>query len=422
MKYSLLLLPLFFSCSYLVDSFENDFLAQNNIQPKETTEQTTCNIIQKNMLINESASSQETFNNILTEISSRHFISFIDRLVLWSFAQINLRPDLNSPHAKLQILLNFNGKETYYNSFSQNKEDYSYFHLLESLLKKYKSRHTLKELASFFDQYNKLEFKVTSSFEAFLNENKLEISKSRDLRKFYIRGDETLKENEGITRVGIVNLVNQYNKSKHRSKENIQNFLFNFTDLKKVEPFCNFDMNLYKDSIFLINEKKVQSHTFGMHFQGNTFMAVSSQNIESIESYKSTPVFKGQSNVRAASLCSFRDKTQKDKRLWLVSANSRHPGQHLYHLVEYGIEDTLKLQSLDNMLRFSRHLFLKNPVRLIIESRRSNKGQIKELLKLDIPIYNSKKLGQIWGFYQGPKEHSFLLDARRQGSIDCNSK
>jgi hypothetical protein len=71
------------------------------------------------------------------------------------------------------------------------------------------------------------------------------------------------------------------------------------------------------------------------------------------------------------------------------------------------------------MLSFSRHQFLKNPVRLIIESRKSTHKQLNELLKLNVPIYNAKKLGKIWGLQSTPEYSKFLLDERQQGHLTC---
>ena len=104
----------------------------------------------------------------------------------------------------------------------------------------------------------------------------------------------------------------------------------------------------------------------------------------------------------------------------LASSNSRDPGQHLYHLIEYGLQEMNEIQKLDGLLKFSRHLFLKNPIRLILESERSSANQLTELLKLNMPIYNSEKLGKIWGYLKVKKKQHFIIDNRRSGEISCN--
>ena len=126
--------------------------------------------------------------------------------------------------------------------------------------------------------------------------------------------------------------------------------------------------------------------------------------------------FKGQANSRAPGICSFQTKNSKT---WIVSSDSRDPGQHIYHLLEYGLLDTQEPEKVDKLFRFSRHLFLKSPVRLVIESRRSTEEQMNELLKLNIPIYNSQKLGKMWGFQSGKSLSTFILDDRRIGSLTC---
>lgn len=409
------------SCSYLIESYDKDILEEKEISPLDQTQKTTCRIIQKNMLLNENESSQKIFNDLIKKITNQHLISFIDRTVLWSFIQMNIRPDLSSPTAKLQVLIFLNGKETYYNSFTKNGSGLPYMYLLEYLLKKHKSRYKLKRLAQIYDKYLSGPFKVSSDFEQFLESYKSSLSKNPILKTAFMRGDETLKEGEGIPILKVSPLVVSYLKSKRRIKYKVNNHLFKYQNNTSFVPSCNFDMNLYKESIFLINKENVKGHVFGLKNKSNAFMAVSSQYIENLKSLNKTTAFQGYSNTRSASLCSFKNRLKKFNKTWLVSSESRDPGQHLYHLLEYGLEGVNKLGTLDDMLKFSRHLFLKNPVRLVIESRRSDKQQISELLKLDIPIYNAKKLGKVWGFFRNKNQSSFILDARRQGHIECNS-
>jgi len=409
------------SCSYLIDSYEKDVLKTNNIVPKDLTENTTCQIIQKNILINESKGSQEDFESFIKNVSRDHILKFIDKVVLWSLMQINIRPDLNSPTAKLQVLLHLNGQEKYYNAYLEQGLGFPYFYLLEHLLTTYKSRYSLIELTAIYDQNMKSNFKVTSGFANFLESKKSSLTKHSIFEKTYLRGDETLKKSERIPKVTLTGFVKHYLKNKKKNNYELKEFLFSYKENSSFVPKCNFDMNLYDNSIFLINKKKVQGNVFGLKERENAFMAISSQLISEIKPLLNSSLLEGSSNSRSAALCMFKDRFKPQSNLWLISSDSRDPGQHLYHLLKYGIEDVKQVSEIDQMLKFSRHLFLKNPVRLIIESRRSDQKQIEELLKLNIPVYNAKSLGKIWGYFKNDNQASFILDARQPGELSCNS-
>jgi hypothetical protein len=111
---------------------------------------------------------------------------------------------------------------------------------------------------------------------------------------------------------------------------------------------------------------------------------------------------------------------EKDKnKIWAFSNQSRDPGQHLFHLVRYGLPSSQTTAEVDKLIRHSRHLFLSDPVRLIIESERSSDEQVENLLKLNLPIYNADKLGNIWAYTQFAEGNRFIIDDRNPGAFRC---
>ncbi len=424
MKASTLFFTLFLlsSCSLFLNNFENDVLEQNDIQPLSQTKTVYCPNAPQDTIISETAESANNFNRFLKKIEKSKKLKFIDKAVLWSLLQMNLRPDLSSPTAKLQVVIKIKHKEEYLNSYATKEELFPFLKGLDLLLKKYKSRYSLMELASLLDYSFHYPRVVSSDFEQFLIANQKTLKAVPIFKKNFFRGDETLKELETLPALSIKSLVKRYQKTASDQNYKHKNFLFQSSENTKTVPMCNFDMGLYKDSLFLIDDKKIQSYIFGIKSKESTFMAVSGQHIKKISPLNKTFLIKGDSNVRSASLCLFKDQLAPKRHLWLVSTNSRDPGQHLFHLYQYGVEQVQNISELNSMMRFSRHLFLKNPVRLVIESRRSSEKQLNELLKLNIPIYNAKTLGTIWGFYQDDKDSSFILDDRRKGNLQCSSK
>ena len=411
------------SCSYLIKSYDEDIINQKGIKPLDETSKTYCAERSNLILVNDNEHSQKVFSQYIVNLEKKRLLSFIDKVVLWSFAQMNLRPDLSSPTSKLQILIKTNKEDKYFLSYSESDESYPYLHLLSQLLRQFGSRYSISELAQIYDRGAPRSMKVSLGLSEFLSLNQNRISSSNELKRFFLRGDEPLREKEGLPFLGAKKMVNLYSRSKKKVKYEIKSHLFSkFQQNSSFVPQCNFDMNLYKDSLFLISEEKVRANTFGLKDGKNVFLASSSQRIETYKSIAGTIAISGDSDVRPASLCTYKKRLEPQESLWLISSESRDPGQHLYHLQEYGLHQVESVPDFDKLLRFSRHLFLRNPVRLIIESRRSQEDQIRELLKLDIPIFNAKKLGKIWGFYENDSDASFLLDVREQGFIKCLEK
>lgn len=417
MKYSLFFILI--SCSFFIDQFDKDLLEEKGINTKSTTKQTHCEIIQKTILISENQNTVKQYQKFIGSITKRIPLKFIDRVALWSMVQMNARPDLSSPTSKLQIFLSLQDKDYFFNAFSKSQEGFPQFYLLETLLKKFDSKYTLGELAGLYDQYFSHQLTVTKDFENFLVTHQLAIKKNPILSDYYIRGDESLREGETLPRISMKKMYRYYQKTSKINYE-VTNFLFKSQTKENLTTECNFEMSLYENSIFLINDQLLKSHIFGYKSGQDMFFATASQANVKIEPIGSLPFFKGESNSRSAAMCHFKN-SEKQTQMWFISSQSRDPGQHIFNLMEYGIENVDEIKSLDTMIKFSRHQFLKNPVRLVIESRRSSNKQIDELLKLNIPIYNSKKLGKIWGFYQSRNQSSFLLDDRRDGYVECNS-
>lgn len=386
--------------------------------PKKEIEQITCEQRPRFSLISEDNLIQKDFSHFIQHTSKK--LQFVDMVVLWSLIQMNMRPDQSSPSAKLQILIKTSDKEKYFNSYSQDKNAMPYLNLLNQILKEYRSKYSLLQLARLLDQDYQGKFLVSKDFEHFLTQNKINILQSKLLKKYFARGDETLKNHERIPKVSFRSLVKKYLKSRKLVSYDLKRLLFSYPLSKQEAIKCNFDMGLYKNSLFLINKAQIKSNIFGMKSASNSFMAVSSQEITSFTQFGKTLFFQGKSHVRSASVCSYNSTAQESfKDLWLISSGSRDPGQHLYHLLQYGITQVKDDRELSSMLSFSRHQFLKDPVRLIIESRRSNEKQINELLRLNIPIYNAKSIGRVWGKFNHSKNSSFFLDERRQGHLLC---
>ncbi len=411
------------SCSLFIQNFQHDILTVNKIKPLSLTNKTTCENKKADIVISENPDAQTSFKRFIDKVQKEKKLQFIDKVVLWALLQMNYRPDLSAPTSKLQLLLKINNKEEYFNNFSNQIGSFPYLNGLNNLLKKYKSRYSLKDHAKLIDRHFHSHFIVSKGFESFLATNKQTLANNKQFKKTYFRGNEPLKELETIPKINFSRIVAEYFKTRKKYQYKTNRFLFHYKSDLTFVPQCNFDMGLYRDSLFLINEKKIVSHTFGLKIGDDSMLAVSGQDYAGLNNIPNTFLLTGKSDIRSASICTFKSKLKKKRdTLWLISTNSRDPGQHLHHLLQYGLNTIQSAAELNTMMKFSRHLFLKDPVRLVIESRRSSEKQLSELLKLNIPIYNAKKLGTVWGYYQNSKGATFVLDDRRKGHLECTSK
>lgn len=413
----LALLILLSSCSAFIDRLDKNLLNSKQEKYFGNVKEVTCKEKKAPVqLMNSNQKSQEIFLNTLNDSLKNYKFTFVEKLVVWTLFQFNLRPDIQSPSSKLQTVVYYKNKDNYYHFYSKDPNSYASLFGLDYLLKKYPSRFSLLTLGKIVDEKFKNSYLVSKDFENFLIKNQEQLYLKSPFKERFFRGDETLKENENIFAQKLVPLIKLYMKSKSKLKYQVSQKLFEYKT-PQLTSYCNYDMNMYNNSIYLIHKDFINSHLFGMKLNNQYFLASSSQDFSGLESIAGTHFIKGRSLSRSAAFCQFN--FQKGQKIWLSSTKSRDPGQHLYHLIEYGIDGVKNISELEQIMRFSRHLFLENPHRLIIESKRSSEQQLDRILKIDIPIYNAQSLGKVWGHFQSPKENSFIIDDRESGHLLC---
>lgn len=409
------------SCSLFINKIDDDLLNKQTVSYKKTKKsESYCKKTDRFEFISEDKKSQRYFTKFLDQIGQKRKLTYADKVVLWSLVQMNIRPNHSSPTSKIQFLIKKNSRTYFYHVFSnKEKRSYPYLHGLNTLLNKFGTNHGLRKLGRIIDQEYNSQFFVSEFFADFIKDNKKEISNNKYLKRAYLRGDETLQKGERIIKQLISPLISDYFKTRTKDLYSISNYLFSYKRNNNIKANCNYDMGLYNSSIYLIHDQVIKSNTFGFRDRGNIFLADSTQEFSKISPIKNTLFFEGKSNGRSPAICQFDRPLLEDWDLWLISSQSRDPGQHLFHLIEYGLQDIKEVKQISSMLNFSRHLFLKKPIRLIFESERSSSEQLNELLKLNMPIYNAEKLARIWGLFKNNKIQQFLLDQRRTGSLSC---
>jgi hypothetical protein len=411
----LFLIALLSSCSFLIGKIDTTVVDQKDYLKNIPETPTFCPLESKPrlQLINTNAHSQQVYLEMIEKLPG---LDFLDHLALWTLLQQSVRPDQSSPTSRFQILLRQNGESQYLDFFSETKEDQlPLLFGLDWIIKRFKKKTSLEYYARLLDtQAPKI--RVGKNLEGFLQANVAKIKEDQELAPYFVRGTEPLKENERVPRLSYLDVVKHYRSRENNQKVIVNTSLTGFVTASGHRGSCNYDFNLYDNSIFLIDKVIPVANLFGLSLDAKAFMATTSQKIDEIRPVHNFPLFYGESKVRSSAVCVIENQQEL---IWTFSNFSRDPGQHLFHLIRYGLTRSKSTPEVDRLIRHSRHLFLSDPIRLVIESNRSRSDQIENLLKLNLPIYNAEKLGNIWAFTEFSGEQRFIIDDRNVGAFTC---
>lgn len=414
--YKLLFLLLLSSCSFLISKIETPITIDEDLASKAPQIQNYCQTEERPALqiVGPSGNSQDVYFKLVKNLPK---LDFIDHFALWNLFQLSVRPDQSSPSSRLQVLVHQGERTYYFDFFSEEENDqYPFIYGIEWVLKKFNKKRTLEYYAAILNRNLQQNLKIGKDFESFLIKNIREIKASPELAPYYFRGTDALKENETSPTLNYQEVVKIYRSAEKKQKIIINTSLTPFVTDKGNSGNCNYDFNLYDNSIFLIDKVIPIANLYGLSLPESGFLASSSQKLTSIRPLGNLPLFRGVSKVRSSAVCMIENNNNK---IWAFSNQSRDPGQHLFHLVRYGLPQAETTAEVDKLIRHSRHLFLSDPVRLIIESGRSSDEQVENLLKLNLPIYNADKLGNIWAYTRFKDGGRFIIDDRNPGVFKC---
>lgn len=413
-------LPILFlaACSFFIDKIEKPLVKDKTLVGNTPEVASYCSLEEKSdfQLVGTNNNSQKVYTEIIKNLN-REKLDFMDHFALWNLLQLSIRPDQSSPTSRIQVLIQNGGKSYYFDFFSEASENqYPLLYGIEWILKKFGKKQPLEYYARILDANIGGKLKLGKDFESFLIKNLAAIKNEPDLAPYYFRGTDVLKEDETSPTLNYQKVIKYYRKVHKDQKAVINTSLTHFETEKGNSGNCNYDFNLYENSIFLIDKVIPVANLYGMAIKDSAFLASTSQRLDVIKSLHGFPLFKGESKVRSSAVCLMDNGGNK---IWTISNQSRDPGQHLFHMIRYGLPGAQTVAEVDRLIKHSRHLFLSDPVRLVIESERSNEEQIENLLKLNIPIYNADRLGNIWSYVVFKDSTRFIIDERNPGAFLC---
>lgn len=428
---------LFSSCGFLSKKVESlvspeidtAAIKKETSYPKLNKKNLYCFENRKTHLLLEDESTIKYYRPLIPSIFESKSFSFIQKAAILSLIEMSRRPDKASPSARLQYYLRFNNKTHYYDFRPVGLDDDSKMPFLkgiEILIKNFDPSKNLNSIAEILDKALPENINVSPELEKFLQTNRNELLKNEKLVETFFKGDEVLTKHESFKRINFKKLISSFYSEKIATDgfyESAKNSLFAIdAGDPNLELKCNVDINKnngLKEELFTTEQKK--SHYFAIKEGSNFFIAVSSAVIQKpFKNYGPTYFLKSRPPPTPLPICQLKNDLQD---ITLFSTAGRNPAQHLKHLISYDIKQVDSYQSLEELLTFSRHLFLSDPDRILYESKRGRKAQLDFFLTMNFPIYHVETLGDIIGVAafksrQG-EERSLIVDDRSLARIWC---
>lgn len=442
-RFFLILSTLFLltSCTYFSKKFES--MAQENTESSTKVTGSKkinyCPANTKLQYISEDEYTSKFYSQLHPQIFENKNYSFAKKALIFSLLEMSRRPDLASPFSRFQFYIRVNGKNYYYdfrpkdNSKDNSKESSKdgqkmpFMRALEYIAQRFIPGQSILSIATEMDAIIPTGLPVSQDFENFLRDNKNNLVRNEELTARFIKGDEVLTRYETFKRINYRALTEQYLKNHSKADSYVfDNNPLNLNKSKKenFQSNCNYNLDKemsLKDTLMAIQEPKY-SHHISMSEGDDFFLAVTSNDL--MIPFETIPklgyFMKSKTPNSPLPICEFIGANQE---IILFSNKGRNPVQHLQHLVAYDIDQIDSAMMLNELLNFSRHLFLSNPDRILYESKRGRKAQLDFFLAMNFPIYHVDNLGNLFGHatfkHENKSEKTLYSDDRSPARLWC---
>lgn len=388
-----------------------------------------CPANSKFQYISEDEYTSKFYNQLHSSLFENKNYSFAKKAVMFSLLEMTRRPDRASPYSRFQFYLRLNGKTYYYDfrpKVATDDQKMPFMKGLETIIQKFVPGQTLSGIAGEMDSIVPKGMAVSQEFENFLRDNSADMAKSDELTARFFKGDEVITRYETFDRVNYRTLTDLYLKNFSKSDGYVwdkDGLTANKSAKENFQANCNYNLNKemsLRDAIVTTDQRI--SHYVGISEGNDYFLAVTSSDL--IRPFTTVPklgyFMKTKIPTTPLPICEFKGATQN---IVLFSSNGRNPVQHLQHLVAYDIDQIDSPIMLNELLNFSRHLFLSNPDRILYESKRGRKAQLDFFLAMNFPIYHVEALGNLFGHasFKNDKRSENILysDDRSSARLWC---
>lgn len=410
--YSLILIITLFSCSKLTEKIsdhDNPVLSGSKIIKKKP-----CNFENTQLLISD-ANSLDYYESFFKNKNFRE-LSIVEKVSIIFFSEFYRRPDITSTQSQLQLIDISDNDVQYYDLDSNSiKGDQKALYTIDYFLSKNKKKSIL-QLFEIFLSTVPSQIPVDSGFERFVKENKSLISDNPILSKFWLKSDEP------ITRFETFSSQFDFGNIKKYGHPNFSTATFNKFDFYENKDFssinCNFDFNSDKDNLYIDKAENDLINYFALKEGNRTIIVVSSSVKHDQLISKTETIVKVRPKLPPIPVCVFKNKNQ-NSLIVTTSIDGRSKSQHLKHLIDYEIYNSTEFSQVNEILNFSRHLFLNSPDRILYESKRGRKDQLEFFLAMNFPIYHADNIGNVIGLACFGTNCNLLNDDRNNSELKC---
>lgn len=376
------------------------------------------------VLLGSDKTAVKTFESFLKKAG---YLNKIEKMVAWSLFQMNMRPDLATPSSRFQVLTNTKTGVQYWDfkdsaldmDIPKSSPPMTFLFGLETLLNTYSTRHNLRTISTMLDNHLPLKVPISADFAGFIDQEKSRLASNKTFLKSFFKAGEQLRYGESIPKLPFTRIINRYYKFKNRISVEVStsNQMYSYTlpGGANQEALCNVDVQKYSQSEYEISpDDRERHHPFAIKFkEGQFFLAVTSISNRNYRPLLDTFLMETTQDKTSVPLCY---QLKESGASAYLSFKGRDPGQYLYNLFQYSIHQSTGPEELDQYLRYPRHLILKNPLRILYESSRSNEKDLDKFLDQNIPIYHSQSLGEVWLY---SPESGFVIDDRGKAHLSC---
>ncbi|MBH49080.1 MAG: hypothetical protein CME71_13005 [Halobacteriovorax sp.] len=361
------------------------------------------------------ASQSSEDNKTLDDVFNSLNLTIEEELILAILQQMAVRPATTSPWARLQVSILKNNKWTSFDYYkaAPAKPLWQGLQDLTVRLKLKPLNHYLRLAEKIFPS----SMEIGSPFAQYLEKYKSPLSEDIAMGQFFKAG-QILKSGESIPSLKWTRLPKLLKDNEPLSP--LRSPVFNSTSFESTKVQCNFDIDLYSKSVYLVRPDPGVNYNILARLKKNTgFVFISSVELQDPKPIQAgVTILRQLPALRPAPICLV--EREKDHQLLMSSLKGRDPGQHLYNLLQYSIDRATKIEEVGTYLSFPRHQFLYGPARMLYESSRGSATNLESFLKMDFPIYHSPALGEVWVWGKFQDGSSGLsVDERTQASLRC---
>jgi len=403
------------ACSLLIRMDNLDNIAPTNLHDEQRSIQGS--VKTSDLVMTTDSEIYKHYQHVISKLDKP--LTLVEKFVLISLIQMNLRPDLASPTSHLHTVTNLSKSNGYYAYLGANSHSWPYLVGLEELLSKYKSSYHLLQFAKWLDQYFNQSKQVGIELARFLKEQKDKLEQYDQLKNTFLRAKQPLSVGETLPHVAYVKLLKNITPSQKKIK--YQNTLLPYPlsatnpDHQNINILCNYDFGLYDQARYYIHKQEIPNLSVGiMDKSGNYLMGITTQHLTDIRPVDKTFFIAGTAHQDNLSVCFIKNAINQSQ-FALVSTDSRDPGQLIYHLIQYEFFNSKNLYETSAYLNFPRHLFLIDPLRMVYESGKGSNQQLNRFLSMNFPIYHADSIGNLWllASFDRLNQHGIVTDSRK---------